>query len=164
MKKHTAMHALFVAHGKHWDAADLAPATWHYVPRQALQISTMSLAQITPSCVVFSDVCLLCKSVQWDWVSMWDCEHKADLTVEACECVQAQELQQRLKRHHVRLQYNDSDPLMPRTSGTCLHPRPPPAAGSEPLAQAAVSPLNLPDTHRTTAPWLLAYVQQMNRL
>ena len=39
---------------------------------------------------------------------------------------QAQELQRHLKRHHVRLRYSDTEPFAPSSSGTCLHPMPPP--------------------------------------
>ena len=45
--------------------------------------------------------------------------HKCD---ERGAVVQAQALQQRLKRHHVQLRYCDVDPFIPSSSGIWLHP------------------------------------------
>ena len=51
-------------------------------------------------------------------------------SVLVCGCVQA--LQGILKRHHVQLRYKDSDPFVPSTGGTCLHPCCPSAATEAP--------------------------------
>ena len=61
-------------------------------------------------------------------------------SLQVYECVQAQNLQRTLKRHHVQLRYKDSDPFMPSSGGTRLHPYLPRAAEPAPPPEQAAAP------------------------
>ena len=76
-------------------------------------------------------------------------QNSSDRSLQVCECVQA------LKRHHVQLRYKDSDPFMPSTGGTCLHPCPPLAAEPAPPSEQAPAPGPAGD-------WVVQYLNQFD--